>query len=131
MIAGTSFTIQPPNTVAQACLAYGRQFGMAVSEIEELQAECEAERAVCLGCEDGIVVVGLAPLNGGTLEMFVWLAVAFKHGAVERQDAALQAIARDLGAEAIAFCARRRGWVRRLGPEWTRRGSNEFVRPVS
>lgn len=130
MIAGTAFTIQPPNMVAQACLAHGRQFGLSVDEIGEIQAECEANRAVCLACEDGVVVVGLEPLQDDAVEMFVWLAVAFRHGAVERQDAALRAIARDLGAEAIAFQARRRGWARRLGPEWHRRGSNEFVRSV-
>jgi hypothetical protein len=62
--------------------------------------------------------------------MFVLLAVAFKHGAVERQDAALQIIARDLGARTIAFRARRKGWARRLGPEWQRRGTDEFVRAV-
>jgi hypothetical protein len=126
MIAGTAFTPEVPQMVARACLAHGRQFGMSVGEIAEIQAECESERAVCLGCEDGIVVISLEPPD----ELFVWLAVAFRYGAFERQDAALQDIARDLGAETIAFQARRRGWARRLGPEWQRRGGNEFVRSV-
>jgi hypothetical protein len=76
-----------------------------------------------------MIVVDLRPY-GDDLEMFVWIAIAFRHGAFERQDAAVRAIARDLGAQTIAFQTRRRGWARRLGPEWHRRGSNEFVRQV-
>lgn len=130
MIAGTDFDFMPPSMVAQACLVHGRQFGVSVSEIAEMQAECESGRAAVLGCDDGIVVVTPEALSGGEVELFVLLAVAFRHGAFERQDAALQAIARDLGASAIAFKARRRGWARRLGPEWFRRGSDEFVRTL-
>ena len=131
MIAGTTFTIQPPSMVARACLAHGRRFGLSVDAIGEIQAECEANRAVCLACEDGIVVISAEPLRDCAVEMFVWLAVAFRHGAFERQDAALQDIARDLGAETIAFRAVRRGWARRLGPDWQRRGVDEFVRAVN
>jgi len=78
------------------------------------------------------LVITLGALNDphDGFEMYVLLAVAFSHGAVERQDAALQTLARDLGADAIAFRARRRGWARRLGPEWKRRGTDEFVRMV-
>lgn len=76
-----------------------------------------------------MVVVDLRPGTEG-LELFVWLAIAFKHGFYERQDAALDAIGRDLEADTIAFQARRRGWERRLGPEWRRRGADEFVRRV-
>jgi len=132
MIAGTTFQFEDPTMVARACLAHGRQFGVSVSEIAEIQAECEAERAVCLACEDGVLVITLGALNDphDGFEMYVLLAVAFSHGAVERQDAALQTLARDLGADAIAFRARRRGWARRLGPEWKRRGTDEFVRMV-
>ena len=85
---------------------------------------------MCLACEDGMVVVDLRPGAGG-LELFVWVAIAFKHGAFERQDAALDSIGRDLGAQTIAFIARRKGWARRLGPEWQRRGTDGFVRRVN
>lgn len=132
MIAGTTFQITEPTSVAEACLARGRRFGLTVSEIAEIQAECEADRAACLVCEDGVLVITLCSLNDphDGFEMYVLLAVAFQHGAFERQDSALLAIARDLGADAIAFRARRRGWARRLGPEWHRRGTDEFVRAV-
>lgn len=128
-VSGTDFCIEEPEFVAHACR--GLRPGVApASEIAEVQAECEASRAICLACEDGMVVVNLQPGPEG-LEMFVWLAVAFKYGAFARQGPALDLIGRDLGAKTIAFQARRRGWVKVLGPEWQRRGTREFVRSVN
>ena len=127
--SGTAFCIEDPVFVAHA--ARGLRPGVAsASELAEIEAQCEKEEALCLACEDGMVVIDLRPGPEG-LEVFVWLAIAFRHGAYERQDAALLAIARDLGAQTIAFVARRRGWARRLGPEWTRRGKDEFMRRVT
>lgn len=128
MISGTDFAIESPLFVTEACRGLRRGVASA-SEVVEIRAQCEADEALCLACEDGMVVVDLRPGPEG-LEMFVWIAVAFRHGAFARQDAALQAIARDLGASTIAFQTRRRGWARRLGPEWQRRGTVEFVRKV-
>jgi len=130
MISGTEFIFQPPALISHACRGSKHKF-VSDSEIQEIEAQCESERAACLACEDCMVVIELEGSRYGTLELFVWMAVAFKHGAFERQEAALQAIARDLGAETIAFLSRRKGWARRLGPEWQRRGSNEFVRSVN
>ena len=128
MVSGTDFTIEDPRMVEAACR--GLRPGVAFpSELREIQAQCEQERAVCLACEDGMLVVDLRPGAEG-LELFVWIAIAFKHGAFERQDAALDLIGRDLGAQTIAFIARRKGWARRLGPEWQRRGTDGFVRRV-
>ena len=95
-----------------------------------LRHNVKRKRPLRLACEDGMLVLDLRPGPEG-LELFVWLAIAFRHGAYERQDAALLAIARDLGALTIAFAARRRGWARRLGPEWHRRGKDEFMRRVT
>ncbi len=128
MISGTDFLIWEPELVTEA--TRGLRPGLATPfEIEEIQAECEADRAMCLACEDGMVVVQLRAM-ATHVELFVWLAIAFRHGAFERQLVALLEIGRELGAKTIAFGTRRRGWARRLGPEWTRRGSDEFVRPV-
>ena len=128
MLSGTPFTLQAPELVAAACR--GMRRGVASSsEVHEIQAQCQAGRAMCVACEDGMAVVDLRAA-ADTIEMFIWIAVAFRHGAFGRQEAALRAIARDLGADTIAFTARRRGWGRRLGPEWHRRGLDEFVRPV-
>jgi len=127
--SGTSFFIQEPEFVTRA--ANGLRPGVATaSELAEIRAQCENEQALCLAGEDGMMVIDLRPGPAG-LELFVWLAIAFRHGAYERQDAALLAIARDLGAQTIAFVARRRGWARRLGPEWARRGKDEFMRRVT
>ena len=128
MISGTDFTIREPEFVTRACSRVPAEVATPF-EIEEMQAQCEEDQAMCLACEDGMVVVDLRPGAIG-LEMFIWIAVAFRHGAFGRQDAALRAIGRDLGAQSIAFQARRRGWARRLGPEWLCRGSNEFVRSI-
>jgi hypothetical protein len=128
MISGTDFTFENPEFVTHAC-ANLRPGVATASEIAEIRAECEAERAMCLACEDGMVVVQLRALPDA-LELFVWIAVAFRHGAFERQVAALLTVATELGAETLAFVTRRRGWARRLGPEWARRGTEEFVRQV-
>lgn len=125
MISGTSFTIEDPRMVEAACRGLAPTIA-SPSEIREIQSQCEEERAMCLANEDGMLVVDLRP-HGDALEMFVWIAVAFRHGAFERQDAAIHRIGCDLGAKTIAFQSRRRGWGRRLGPEWRRRGNDEFV----
>ncbi len=100
------------------------------SEVAEFAAQCDEGQALCFACEDGMFIVQLRAASEVDLELFVLVAVAFRYGAVERQDAALLQIARDLEAKTVAFQSRRRGWGRRLGPEWTRRGLDEFVRGV-
>lgn len=128
MISGTDFYIEKPDFVLHACKGLPRSI-ISRSEVEEMRAQCAAHQALCLACEDGMAVIDLRAY-GSDLEMFVWIAVAFRHGAVERQMPALLAIARDLGAKTLAFESRRRGWARQLGPEWHRRGLDEFVRSV-
>lgn len=127
MISHTDFTFEEPEFVERAC--NGLRGGIATpAEVTEIRAQCESKEALCMACEDGMLVISLEPGPEG-LELFVLLAVAFRFGAYERQGAALDAIGRDLGAKTVAFRARRRGWARRLGPEWQRRGS-EFVRSI-
>ena len=130
VISGTEFCIEDPVFVAHA--SRGLRPGVAsASELAEIEAQCEKEEAICV-CVRGRHA-GSSTYDQGRkgLKLFVWLAIAFRHGAYERQDAALLAIARDLGAQTIAFVARRRGWARRLGPEWHRRGKDEFMRRVT
>lgn len=129
MISSTDFLIEDPEFVVHA--SRGLRPGVAsASELAEIQAQCEKQEAICVACDDGMMVIDLRPGPEG-LEVFVWLAIASRYGAYERQDAALLAIARDLGAQTIAFVARRKGWARRLGPEWHRRGTDEFMRRVT
>ena len=127
MISNTAFTFEESEFVERAC--NGLRASVATPfEVSEIRAQCEAKEALCMACEDGMLVISLEAGSEG-LELFVLLAVAFRFGAYERQGAALDAIGRDLGAKTVAFRARRRGWARRLGPEWQRRGS-EFVRSI-
>lgn len=128
MIAGTEFTFRPPEFVTQVCQNLDPRT-VSPSEVQEIRAECEADRAACLACDDVMVVFDLRG-HDGLLEMFIWVVVALRHGAYERQAAAVHAIARDLGAATMAFHSRRRGWSRRLGPEWHPRGTSEFTRRV-
>jgi len=130
VISGTSFLIEETPEILDAVYRSLRHPIARASEIQDLKAQCEARTAMCISCDDGIVVITLRPF-GEALELFVLLAVAFRHGAFQRQEAALRNIARDLGAQTIAFEARRTGWGRRLGPQWRRRGSQEFVRYVN
>ena len=121
-------TIEDAEFVGRAC--QGLRTGLVLaSDVEEIEAQCAANEALCFACEDGMFVVALTPGPEG-LELFVWLAVAFKHGAFDRQDAVLDEIGRDLGASTLAFETRRRGWARKLGPEWQRRGTRGFVRSI-
>lgn len=101
---------------------------VGASEIEAMASQCRTGSALCLACDDGLVVLQLIP-RGSALELFVWLAVAIKHGAFFRHEPAILAIARDLSATTIAFTPRRRGWARMVGPQWARRGQ-DFVRFV-
>lgn len=128
MISGTEFTIEDPQMVEAACRGLAPTIASA-SEIAEIQAQCDLNHAMCLACPDGMIVIDLRPF-GDELELFVWLAVGFRHGAFSRQDAALDLIGHDLGATTVAFQSRRRGWARRLGPDWQRRGTQEFVRAI-
>lgn len=124
-----TFSLETGEFVRAACNRLPAAI-LSPSEVEEIAAQCDNSRALCFACEDGMFVVQLRAASDTELELFVLVAVAFRYGAVERQDAALLQIARDLEADTVAFQSRRRGWGRRLGPEWTRRGLDEFVRGV-
>lgn len=128
MIAGTQFTFRDPVFAAQVLAGVDPEIATS-AETARIQAECEADRACCLACDDVMVVFDLRNRDG-QLEMFIQAVVALRHGAYERQTAAVHAIARDLGAATMAFESRRRGWSRRLGPEWHPRGTSEFTRKV-
>ncbi len=128
-ISGTDFGFEDTAMLLKIAQWPGVQKRCTFDEFEELLAECEVDEAGVIACEDGVVAFDLRP-NGDRLEMFLRLGAAFRHGAWERQGPALLKIAADMGASTIAFEARRRGWYRRLGPEWHRRGSQELVREV-
>jgi hypothetical protein len=129
-ISGTEFNFEEPHMLVHLAQAESVQRVMSYAEFRELLAECEEGANVdCISCDDGAVFFELR-FDGEDLELFLRLGVAFRHGAWERQGPALLKIAADMGASTLAFETRRRGWYRRLGPEWRRRGSQEMVREV-
>ncbi len=101
---------------------------LSATEAAGFQAQCRDKKALCFYGEDGLLVVTLKPCEG-KLELFILLAVASRHGAIERLEPAFLQLARDLGAHTIAFEARRKGWARRLDARWQQRGT-EFMRYV-
>jgi hypothetical protein len=128
MISGTDFLLAAPGVVGEVCANLPPSIATP-TEVAEIQAKCAAKQALCLVCDDAMAVVELRA-RAPDLELFVWITVGFRYGAFERQLAAVLAIARELGAQTVAFQSRRRGWARRLGPQWTPRNSSEFVRAV-
>lgn len=87
----------------------------------DLRRCCREGSALCLISRDGVLVVSLNPDRYGTgeLELFVRLAASWSaSGAIQRNDAHLDAIAKDMGAVRIVFQTRRPGMTKVLMPEW-------------
>lgn len=83
-----------------------------------LRQDCESGKALCLVSDDGLLVVELQP-DGNGLELFVRMAVAQgARGSIQRNDAHLDAIAREMGANKIVFYTYRPGMSKALGPDW-------------
>ena len=83
-----------------------------------LRQDCESGKALCLVSDDGLLVVDLQD-NGNGLELFVRAAVAQgARGSIQRNDAHLDAIAREMGAKKIVFQTYRPGMSKLLGPDW-------------
>lgn len=125
--SGTDFEIIEVATVWDQISP--RLFDEWCTDCEDVRAQCERGRALCLACADGVTIITLQAARKGGLELFVLLAVGFKPGAFKRQEAAMLEIARDLEADTLAFRPLRKGWNRLLGREWSRDG-NRFVREV-
>jgi hypothetical protein len=88
---------------------------------DDLRRDCREGRALCLTSDDGVLVIQLMPDRSGSgdLELFVRLAVSDGElGAIQRNDAHLDAIARELGAKRLVFHTLRSGMHRVLNPTW-------------
>lgn len=89
---------------------------------DDLRACCREGRALCLISDDGVMVLNLIPsrFGRGELELFVRLAASWgETGSIQRNDAHLDAIAKELGAVRIVFQTLRPGMRKALGPEWS------------
>ncbi len=88
---------------------------------DDLRRDCREGRALCLTSDDGLMVLSLQPdrYGSGDLELFVRMAVSNgEPGAIQRNDAHLDAIARDMGAKRLVFHTLRSGMHRVLTPNW-------------
>ena len=86
-----------------------------------LRRDCREGHTLCLISDDGLLAVSLQPdrYGNGELELFVRLAVATgERGTLQRNDAHLDAIARELGATKIVFFTQRPGMHKVMNPEW-------------
>lgn len=80
---------------------------------------CKEGSALCLVSDEALLVVELQPSGNGDLELFVRLTVARgEKGTIQRNDAHLDSIAREMGAKKIVFWTYRRGMHKLLGPDW-------------
>jgi hypothetical protein len=89
---------------------------------DDLRRDCREGRALCLTSDDGLMVVTLQPdrYGSGALELFVRMAAATSdRGTIQRNEAHLDAIAREMGATKIVFHTLRRGMHKALGPQWS------------
>lgn len=100
---------------------------------DDLRRCCRENRALCLVSEaDGVLVVSLEPDRYGLGEpdLFVRIAAAWgPRGSIQRNEAHLDAIARDMGATRIVCQSARPGMAKALGPNWATRYT-VFERPV-
>lgn len=100
---------------------------------DDLRRCCREGKALCLISGDGFLVVSLETDAYGTgeLELYVRMAASWgARGTIQRNDAHLDAIARELGAERLVFRTLRPGMHKVLNPEWSVRYT-EFARAVN
>lgn len=132
MISGTPFTIVDidENWLKIAPMVVG--VDPSDNAGDDLRRDCREGRALCLTSDDGVMVIHLQPdrYGSGDLELFVRMAVSnSESGAIQRNDAHLDAIARELGAKRLVFRTVRSGMHRVMTPHWKVRFT-EFERAV-
>lgn len=91
---------------------------------DDLRKDCREGRAICLLSSDGVLVVELQPnrYGNGEFDLFVRLsATSGPAGSIQRNDAYLDAIARDMGPKVthVTFNTLRPGMHKVLNPEWS------------
>lgn len=89
---------------------------------EDLRRDCREGRALCLISDDGVLVISLRPdrYGNGDLELFVRMAASWgDRGTIQRNEAHLDVIARELGAKRLVFHTQRPGMIKVLRPEWS------------
>ncbi len=103
--------------------------GLTPSDLEVLLRQCIAGAAVCLANHRGVVVVTPRVL-GPIIRLVVLLAVSDgAPGAFREHEDEMAQVAREFGAQELAFETPRQGWGRLLGKHWAFR-DGLYVRSV-
>ena len=123
MIAGTTFRLANLEEVWPRYAARAERSRAGAQHLEWVRKQCRKKAALCLECDDGIVVF---TLRGKTVKALMAVGLA---GSFRRRTAEFDAILRDLGADSVTFCTDRvRAWRRILGPGWAFDGEDRFLR---
>lgn len=120
MICGTTFCIANVEEVWPRIAWRALRSLTDPAKISDVRSRCrDGGDALCLEGPDGVVIMAIEPSEAGPSTLMVLLAVSTAlHGAFDRQESAMLAIARNLGASELAFRTDRRGWRRLVGPQW-------------
>lgn len=127
MIAGTGFRL---SSIDEAWPRYERRARRSLAGDAHLAwvvQECRAGQALCLECDDGMVVLAVGPCEAGTRAKAL-LAVG-EAGALRRREDELAAVAREIGAAEVSFRTDRPAWRRMLSSRWKSDGER-FWRAV-
>lgn len=93
------------------------------------QAEHEGT-AACLMCDEGLLMLTVSADERGTIAYVILAVSTGLPGAFKRHEGDMLHLAKDIGAQRIAFRTERvRAWARLLGPQWTRT-DDRFEREV-
>jgi hypothetical protein len=123
MISGTPFHIANIDEEWHRIKPLALKADPSDNEGEHLRQTCRSGGALCLVSDDAVLVLSLiSDRYGRGTELFVRLGASWgEHGAIQRNDEHLDAIARELGAHKIVCFTARRGLEHALGPEWSLR----------
>lgn len=114
MIAGTGFRFADIDEVWPRWAARAERSLAGDAHLAWVAGECRSGEAVCLECDDGIVVLAVSASGARARALF---AVG-DAGALRRREDELAAVAREIGAAEVSFRTDRKGWRRVLGPQW-------------
>lgn len=130
MIAGTPFILADVQDIWPTICHRLLKTKSPLKTVLAALTKCRHGESICLEGPDGVVVLTLEPSESAKMRAMVLLAFSSgKAGAFKRNEPSMVAIARDLGADELAFKTDRQGWTHLLGPEWTQDGET-FVRSI-
>jgi len=130
VIAGTGFRLVQLDEVWPRYATRAVRSRATMATLEWVIEQCHRGRAVCLECDEGMVIMTTGPMPHGTRAKVLLAVSSGKPGALQRRERDLVTVARDIGAAEVSFHTDRpRAWRRMLGPQWDT-ADERFWRPV-